>query len=236
MRLLLPVLLLPLACGGDGDVPGSPAASGSTDGAEAGPKGPGTRALELCARLDPALDLAAQESELDRLAEGVRSRLGGQASAEDAVRALITTLGLDGTSSRAFTYEDSQPRLDLLLRDGRGNCVALSTLYLAVGQRAGLDVATLVTPGHQYVRLRLGDEAFDVETTEHAGLLAGELAGRQFFFDEAQKERCSEPLAGTQWVSFYLSELTHGMASGPALGFLDESLEMWPENRWALAS
>ena len=53
--------------------------------------------------------------------------------------------------------------LPLVLRNRRGNCVGLGTMYLALGEMLGLSVEGVLRPGHFFVRIREGARVRNVE-------------------------------------------------------------------------
>ena len=102
--------------------------------------------------------------ELDELARGF-----GQPASDDAVREgqrlldyLYNECGfVYGEGSRALNSR----LLAHVLETREGNCVGLSTLYLAVGERVGLDLSGVLVPGHMYVELERGSESIGLEPT-----------------------------------------------------------------------
>jgi regulator of sirC expression with transglutaminase-like and TPR domain len=62
--------------------------------------------------------------------------------------------------------DDSSLRYVLLpsvIETHRGSCVGLGSLYLALGERLGLDMHGVIVPGHFYVRLREQGQLHNIE-------------------------------------------------------------------------
>jgi tetratricopeptide (TPR) repeat protein len=62
----------------------------------------------------------------------------------------------------------------------RGYCLSLSILYLAVGERLGLDLYGVVVPGHFFVRYEKGRMRFNIETTSGGASPADEHYIKRF--------------------------------------------------------
>jgi tetratricopeptide (TPR) repeat protein len=116
----------------------------------------------LAALLEVALEsggLAAQDaalarSELARLAGPAIEALQRGERPSEVLRQALFARG-------AFRREidDQQPRFMLLpgvLRERRGTCVGLGSLYLALAEAAGVPAHGVLVPGHFFVRVRDG--------------------------------------------------------------------------------
>jgi hypothetical protein len=82
------------------------------------------------------------------------------------------------------SYSAAQTRLDTLLSNGRYNCVSSAVLYLILARSQGLDVRGVAAKDHAFANLRLGDESWDVETTNPYGFDPG---SRREFHDQFGK-------------------------------------------------
>jgi tetratricopeptide (TPR) repeat protein len=87
--------------------------------------------------------------ELARIAEGARLGLHGANGSAAIVRVLFEELGfareVESTDLR-FVF------LTSVVRERRGSCVGLGTLYLALGEALGFAAHGVLRPGHLYVR------------------------------------------------------------------------------------
>jgi tetratricopeptide (TPR) repeat protein len=97
-------------------------------------------------------DAAEAARALDELADAARRALGGRTG-----NAAIEALNRLVFDERAFEREVKDQSLTYVLlpsvlRERRGSCVGLGTLYLALGERLGLPVRGVVLPGHFFVR------------------------------------------------------------------------------------
>jgi len=112
------------------------------------------RASLLVARDEyPELELDPYLQRLDTMAEAVRARLGP--SPEDAVAGLNRVL-FEEEGFRGNTREYYDPRnsfLNDVLDRRTGIPISLSTVYIAVGRRAGVEVHGVGLPGHFVVRV-----------------------------------------------------------------------------------
>jgi regulator of sirC expression with transglutaminase-like and TPR domain len=130
----------------------------------ADPPGPALRAL-----LDVALESGGLDAEaaaltrasLDQLAGRARAALRrGERPAEVFRRALFAEGGF------AREIDQQQARFMLLpgvLRERRGSCVGLGTLYLALAEAVGVEAHGILVPGHFFVRVRDGATLANVE-------------------------------------------------------------------------
>jgi regulator of sirC expression with transglutaminase-like and TPR domain len=104
------------------------------------------------ARAEPADD-AWSATEIDRVARAVRARLrdNPRLSPIDALNETVF-----GTLKFVREVDDTDPRFVLLpsvLKNRRGSCVGLGTLYLALGEALGWPAAGVMVPGHFFVRM-----------------------------------------------------------------------------------
>jgi regulator of sirC expression with transglutaminase-like and TPR domain len=103
----------------------------------------------------PELDVPAYLHRLDRMAAAVRERLEGDPQPEAAVAVLRQYL-FDDMGFRGNVEDYYDPRNSFLneVMDRRtGIPITLSTVYMEVGRRLGLDVQGVGLPGHFIVRV-----------------------------------------------------------------------------------
>jgi regulator of sirC expression with transglutaminase-like and TPR domain len=139
------------------------------------------RALASIARTgsDPAgSDEAWLFAELGRIGESAR-RLGAQGADPSAaiVRVLFEELGfareVESTDLR-FVF------LPSVLRERRGSCVGLGTLYLALGEALGFAAHGVLLPGHFYVRQESPGAARNVELLRRGEAMSDDWYERRF--------------------------------------------------------
>jgi regulator of sirC expression with transglutaminase-like and TPR domain len=106
----------------------------------------------------PELEVDSYLQRLDTMADTVRGRLG--ASPEAAIAGLNRVL-FEEEGFRGNTREYYDPRnsfLNDVLDRRTGIPISLSTVYIAVGRRAGVDVHGVGLPGHFVVRVSAAGE------------------------------------------------------------------------------
>jgi regulator of sirC expression with transglutaminase-like and TPR domain len=156
----------------------------NTAGEELGPASLAIARVEY-----PSLDAAPYLAQLDRMGREARARVGREAEAVDAVRALNEYLydenGFGGNRER---YDDPRNSfLNDVLDRRTGIPIALAIVYLEVARRAGLTVSGINFPGHFLLRsgagrtADLGGDAGDALIIDpfHGGALLSEMDCRQ---------------------------------------------------------
>lgn len=135
--------------------------------------------LALDLLVDPDLDVAATESQLDRLTETAWRLCGadrGNTAKLTAIQRLIYQSG-PWNDHRPFAYDHADPDgthipnklLHVYLRRGLGNCVSMPILFLILADRLGLDVSLATAPHHVFLRYRMpSGESVNLETTSGA--------------------------------------------------------------------
>lgn len=105
----------------------------------------------------PDLDIAHYLTRIDALAATVRSRVAGDAFAEQKVVALNRHLFAElGFRGNALDYYDPRNSyLNQVLERRTGIPITLSILYLEIGRRLGLRLQGVSFPGHFLVKLRV---------------------------------------------------------------------------------
>lgn len=106
---------------------------------------------------DPALDVQACLSEIDRLASRFNARLPADAGALQRVQLLnqyfYRELGFAGNVNDYYDPRNSQ--LAEVLRSRRGIPITLALLYIELAQQAGLKAVGVSFPGHFLVKLSM---------------------------------------------------------------------------------
>ena len=72
------------------------------------------------------------------------------------------------------SYSANQTRVDVLLSNGRFNCVSSSVLYLILCKSVGLNVVGVTTKDHAFVSVYIDGKNIDVETTNPYGFNPGD--------------------------------------------------------------
>ncbi len=130
-------------------------------------------AAAITAEDEPHTDVGRLVGVVDEWACHLRARLAvSEPTARGRLEALnrffFDQLGFTAAPTRADRYGDDR-LADLLLphviRRRRGHCVGLSTVYLALGTRAGLPLFGVSVPGHFFVRWDGAGERRNVELT-----------------------------------------------------------------------
>jgi regulator of sirC expression with transglutaminase-like and TPR domain len=125
-------------------------------------------ALALAQDVYPRLDMAAVQSDLDRLAATLKSRIAPDASPVQRLRALnaffFKELGFAG--NRNDYYDPDNSYLNRVLERRRGIPISLAVVYMEIGQQVGLALRGISFPGHFLVKLkvRAGDIFLDPYT------------------------------------------------------------------------
>ena len=116
-------------------------------------------ALGLARDEYPDLDVAGYLSELDALAHDVKPRLRGglESRLEVLCRYLFHDLGFHGNAENYYDPRNSY--LNDVMDRRLGLPIALSALAMAVGSRAGMEIAGVGLPGHFVARAAAGKRA-----------------------------------------------------------------------------
>lgn len=118
-----------------------------------------------------AESLASYEARLSRLLDELEASLraaGPRGEAETAEAALAYL------HARVFRrYELDATTIDLVLDEGRYNCVSSALLYLLAMKRLGIEAAGVRTEDHAFCLVRAGGREIDVETTNPYGFDPG---------------------------------------------------------------
>jgi tetratricopeptide (TPR) repeat protein len=112
-------------------------------------------------------DVSWAAAELARIAGRVR-QAAGEARARDKDAPFIAALNEVIFGSLGFVREVDETSLRFVvlpsvLRNRRGSCVGLGTMYLALGEMLSLQIEGVLRPGHFFVRIREGAKARNVE-------------------------------------------------------------------------
>ena len=126
--------------------------------------------------INPRIDGDAMLAEIDRMATQIKSAVPANAPEWDKVDAIRQYIYEPGywNNNQAFAYDLDDPYgqkfenrlLSDYLTDRRGNCVTMPFLFIAVGQRLGLDLRPSLAPVHVLVRFTtIEGEEHNIEAT-----------------------------------------------------------------------
>lgn len=122
-------------------------------------------ALAIAQDVDPQLDLAATQAEVDLLAAKLQRRLAPDASSVQKLRMLnhffYRELGFAGNVNDYYDPDNSY--LHRVISTRRGIPISLAVLYMELAQQIGLDVKGISFPGHFLMKLSIqsGDIVLD---------------------------------------------------------------------------
>ncbi len=127
-------------------------------------------AVAIAQVVDPRLDLAAVQCDIDRLAATLRARLPADAGQVHKLRLLnryfFQELGFAGNANDY--YDPANSFLSKVIERRRGIPITLGVLMMEIGQQVGLPLRGVSFPGHFLVKLkvRAGDLYLDPMTGE----------------------------------------------------------------------
>lgn len=122
-------------------------------------------ALAIAQDVDPQLDLAATQAEVDLLAAKLQRRLPSDASSVQKLRLLnhffYRELGFAGNVNDYYDPDNSY--LHRVISTRRGIPISLAVLYMELAQQIGLNVKGISFPGHFLMKLSVqsGDIVLD---------------------------------------------------------------------------
>lgn len=158
-------------------------------------------ALLIAAGEYPELDIAHWLARLDEIAARVSSRLPPAAGSREVAHALrhylFDELGFHG--NEADYYDPRNSYLNDVLSRYTGIPISLSTVFLALAWRLGLEASGVSYPRHFLVKYRDGDEEWVVDPF-HGG---GEVAA-----DEFRSQMVEQGLAPEHVFNYYLAAVT----------------------------
>ena len=146
--------------------------------------------LAIAQDVDPRLDLATAQSDIDRLAATLKARLPADAGQVHKLRLLnryfFQELGFSGNANDYYDPDNSY--LPKVLERRRGIPISLAVLLMEIGQQVGLPLRGVSFPGHFLVKLkvRAGDLYLDPMTGE--SLSREQLESRLSEFLEAIRD------------------------------------------------
>ncbi|HJV74064.1 MAG TPA: SirB1 family protein [Noviherbaspirillum sp.] len=159
-------------------------------------------ALAIAQDVEPQLDLAATQAEVDILAARLQRRLAPDASSIQKLRLLnhffYRELGFAGNVNNYYDPDNSY--LHRVLSTRRGIPISLAVLYMELAQQIGLNVTGISFPGHFLMKLSVQSGDIVLDPFNGASLTREELEERLEPYFEHQSYPGATPL------SYYLHE------------------------------
>jgi len=154
-------------------------------------------ALAIAQDVDPQLDLAATQAEIDRLAAKLQRRLAPDASSIQKLRMLnhffYQELGFAGNVNDYYDPDNSY--LHRVISTRRGIPISLAVLYMELAQQIGLNVKGISFPGHFLMKLSVQAGDIVLDPFSGASLSREELEERLEPYFEQQGYGVEIPLA-----------------------------------------
>ncbi|MBD9597788.1 hypothetical protein IB270_33735 [Ensifer sp. ENS05] len=136
--------------------------------------------LAIDRMVDPTVNIEIGRTEIDRMADDVKTIVGASASTAEKLEALKRYIYKPGpwNNRRPFEYDLTDPLGDTLanrklsryLETRRGNCVTMPILFQLLGERLGLRVTLAEAPLHLFVKYTDNDgKEWNLETTSGGG-------------------------------------------------------------------
>jgi len=116
-------------------------------------------------------------TKLDSIALEIRTRLQSRNLRANEEAVAVINKYLFGELGFKPTKQENDPDdlfLHSVLDRRQGQCLGLSILYLAIGERLGLPLYGVVVPGHFFIRYDDGWMRFNIETTSKGGFVENE--------------------------------------------------------------
>ena len=127
------------------------------------------------------LDVDSSRKRISALAEEVRTRIAASpAGPESAVQALNGIIfGPGGVKSSQDLHDPCHLLVSGVLARGKGYCVGIAAVYLAVAQELGLPVYAVGTPSHVFLRYDDGTTRINIETSGGAAVADAQYVEQQ---------------------------------------------------------
>jgi regulator of sirC expression with transglutaminase-like and TPR domain len=154
-------------------------------------------ALVIAQDVDPQLDLAAVQADVDRLAANLQRRLAPDASSIQKLRMLnhffYHELGFAGNVNDYYDPDNSY--LHRVISTRRGIPISLAVVYMELAQQIGLNVKGISFPGHFLMKLSVQSGDIVLDPFNGISLSREELEERLEPFFEQQAFTADLPLA-----------------------------------------
>lgn len=151
-------------------------------------------ALSIAQDVDPRLDLAAAQSDIDRLAATLRARLPSDAGQVHKLRLLnrffFHELGFAANANDYYDPDNSY--LPRVLERRLGIPITLAVLFMEIGQQVGLHLRGVAFPGHFLMKLKVRAGDLYLDPVNGDSLSRDQLEGRLTEFFESVRGRIGD--------------------------------------------
>lgn len=192
--------------------------------------------LDLSSRSTPGLTGRAPDSgkvvrDLDRLAQRIRGEIAGRRDPESIVSAMNAVVF--GDAKFAYDPVAGNPEnylLDRVLEKKQGNCLGMTVLYVALGERLGIPLRGVYVPSHCFARFDDGETRINIEMGK--GGAAWDDARYAKLFNLSEGRPYLRSLDRNEMIGVYLKSL--GAACGrkemdsEAFRLYDEAARYYP--------
>jgi regulator of sirC expression with transglutaminase-like and TPR domain len=142
-------------------------------------------ALLIAKEFDSRVDVKKNLRMVDRIAFELLHGMPGRIDPHEAMGLLSETLfDRFGVIENHGGFDPTEGFLSALLSSKQGNCLGLTTLYLAVGRRLGFPLHMVRVPDHVFVRYACNGKEINIETTDQ-----GRVQGDAYYMEKYHTER-----------------------------------------------
>lgn len=175
---------------------------------------------------------AAAEKELDRLAQRVADSLQGT---RDPIRT-VSVLNRILFEQEGFAYDQDPGNpekflLENVLEGRHGNCLGLTSLYLAIGDRLGLPLRAVYVPSHCFVRYEGNGACINIETGQKGAERKNGWYAEKFALKEGSPYLRS--LGKKETIGLYLKSLgtasSRGGSEDKAIHWYEKASRFYPD-------
>jgi|GEM_PF-5592864 len=193
--------------------------------------------------LDPAIDIDQTLRALDGIAAAILNDMPSEIDPRAALAIINAHLYDAGSFAPADDMDDPRGAfLHRVLSTRRGNCLGLSTLYLAVGRRLGLNLYLVEAPGHAFIRYTDKKLSFNIEATDKGVFVDDDFYRKKFDISPnrpylrafSKREELSILLATRSVARFDRGEDDTSIADGTAAITLGPNIALTHSNRGAV--
>ncbi len=192
--------------------------------------------------LNPAIDIGKDLQTIDGITAAILDKMPGEIDPRDALQIISEHLHEECSFVPAGDMTDPREGFaHRVLANRKGNCLGLSTIYLAVGRRLGLRLFLVEAPGHAFVRYADRGVSINIETTDRGALVDDAFYRKKFEITPdrpylrnlTRKEELSILLATRGVARYDHGEDDEAIADGTAAIVLGPNIAMNHSNRGA---
>ena len=145
-------------------------------------------------------DIHQASQRIDHLVESLRNLNTKQRSFQHQIRSLNRVLFRE----HGLRFRASDPSRDFTLSgtllDGRGNCLGLTTVYMAVADRVEIPVRPMLYEGHVAICFEVDGQFYPIEVSRGGAILQGRLADMMY-----SGKGMGQVLTNTQLLAVHMS-------------------------------